>query len=377
MAAPEAPTCYVGVARQSAAFRLMKQMGWEEGEGLGKDKQGIKGHVRVKQKQDTLGVGVDTAQNKWAYDTTQFDDILKKLKVQSSNPVKKEVEDVNSSPDSTPKKAKPAKDEVAKVTRPQGRYKKRERGKSVKGYSAVDLQGILVRKNESDCEVDQEVEPSCVEETDIIMCQAAVSQAEDVNWWGHKLGFVSGGFLGAKSRKKKSQKGSSNVRQMFGEDDQENLYNLVQDKATSGKQGLGIKDLPMKIAGHRWKGNKKSLGDSDEENSTQSELSELEEDEDEEGSDSDAEVNEIKQKTVKAVPEDAKPRIKFKKLCKQILRQSPSQSMKLKELKEAVEEQSTIFSDFSCRREALSFLKRKLQGSRKFNLEGKRVHLVS
>lgn len=29
--------------------------GWEEGEGLGKDKQGIKGHVRVKNKQDTLG----------------------------------------------------------------------------------------------------------------------------------------------------------------------------------------------------------------------------------------------------------------------------------------------------------------------------------
>lgn len=29
--------------------------GWEEGEGLGKEKQGIKGHVRVKNKQDTTG----------------------------------------------------------------------------------------------------------------------------------------------------------------------------------------------------------------------------------------------------------------------------------------------------------------------------------
>jgi Pin2-interacting protein X1 len=78
----------------------------------------------------------------------------------------------------------------------------------------------------------------------------------------------------------------------------------------------------MKIAGHRWKGNKKSLGDSDDdENSTQSELSELEEDEDEEGSDKDAEVSELKQTTVKEVPVDAKPRTKFKKLCKQILRQ--------------------------------------------------------
>ncbi|XP_020197738.1 G-patch domain-containing protein 1 [Aegilops tauschii subsp. strangulata] len=374
MAAPEAPTCYVGVARQSAAFRLMKQMGWEEGEGLGKDKQGIKGHVRVKQKQDTLGVGVDNPQNKWAYDTTQFDDILKKLKVQSTTPAK-EIEDVSSSPDSTPKKDKPAKDEVAKVTRPQGRYKKRERGKSVRGYSAVDLEGILVRKKENDCEVDQEVQPSCMEEPDITIGQGAVSQAEDVNWWGHKFGYVSGGFLGAKSRKNK--KDNSNVRQMFGEDDQENLYNLVQDKATSGKQGLGIKDLPMKVGGQRWKGNKTSLGDSDEENSTQSELSEVEEDEDEEGSASDAKVNEVHVKTVKEVCVDAKPKTKFKKLCKKILHQAPSQSMKLKELKEAVEAQSTIFSDFSCRREALSFLKRKLQGSKKFNLEGKRVHLVS
>ncbi|XBH96245.1 hypothetical protein VPH35_086670 [Triticum aestivum] len=402
MAAPEAPTCYVGVARQSAAFRLMKQMGWEEGEGLGKDKQGIKGHVRVKQKQDTLGVGVDNPQNKWAYDTTQFDDILKKLKVQSTTPAKgsmkslhvcsifiiyfvsyclmllivsTEIEDVSSSPDSTPKKDKPAKDEVAKVTRPQGRYKKRERGKSVRGYSAVDLEGILVRKKENDCEVDQEVQPSCMEEPDITIGQGAVSQAEDVNWWGHKFGYVSGGFLGAKSRKNK--KDNSNVRQMFGEDDQENLYNLVQDKATSGKQGLGIKDLPMKVGGQRWKGNKTSLGDSDEENSTQSELSEVEEDEDEEGSASDAKVNEVHVKTVKEVCVDAKPKTKFKKLCKKILRQAPSQSMKLKELKEAVEEHSTILSDFSCRREALSFLKRKLQGSKKFNLEGKRVHLVS
>ncbi|XP_037426510.1 uncharacterized G-patch domain protein DDB_G0278987-like [Triticum dicoccoides] len=374
MAAPEAPTCYVGIARQSAAFRLMKQMGWEEGEGLGKDKQGIKGHVRVKQKQDTLGVGVDNPQNKWAYDTTQFDDILKKLKVQSTTPVK-EIEDVSSSPDSTPKKDKPAKDEVTKVTRPQGRYKKRERGKSVRGYSAVDLEGILVRKKENDCEVDQEVQPSCMEEPDITIGKGAVSQAEDVNWWGHKFGYVSGGFLGAKSRKNK--KDNSNVRQMFGEDDQENLYNLVQDKATSGKQGLGIKDLPMKVGGQRWKGNKTSLGDSDEENSTQSELSEVEEDEDEEVSASDAKVNEVHVKTIKEVCVDAKPKTKFKKLCKKILRQAPSQSMKLKELKEAVEEQSTILSDFSCRREALSFLKRKLQGSKKFNLEGKRVHLVS
>lgn len=50
-----------------------------------------------------------------------------------------------------------------------------------------------------------------------------------MNWWGHKFGFVSGGFLGAKSRKNKYlRKDPANVRQTFAEEDQENLYNLVQ-----------------------------------------------------------------------------------------------------------------------------------------------------
>ncbi|XP_021309256.1 PIN2/TERF1-interacting telomerase inhibitor 1 isoform X1 [Sorghum bicolor] len=382
MAAPEAPSCYVGIARQSAAFRLMKQMGWEEGEGLGKDKQGIKGHVRVKNKQDTLGVGVDSPHNKWVYDTTQFDNILKKLKVQqSANPIQEEVAAVKSdSPDVTPKEDKSAKAEVTKVTRPQGRYKKRERGKSVSSYSATDLQGILVRKNEDNSQVDQKLEPTCLDEPDPIICPDAVSQADDVNWWGHKFGFVTGGFLGAKSRKNKSsQKDPANVRQTFAEEDQENLYNLVQDKATSGKQGLGIKGLPMKVAGQRWKGNKTSFVDSDDDNSTQSdEYSEIEESDDKEEPISASESIDTDKNTEKELLVDARPKTKVKKLCKRILRQAPSQSMKLKDLKVAVEEHSNVvFSSFSCRREALLFLKKKLQGSRKFNVDGKKVHLVS
>lgn len=381
MAAPEAPACYVGIARQSAAFRLMKQMGWEEGEGLGKDKQGIKGHVRVKNKQDTLGVGVDSPHNKWVYDTTQFDNILKKLKVQSANPVQEEVAAVESdSPDITPKKDKSAKHEVTKVTRPQGRYKKRERGKSVNSYSATDLQGILVRKNEDNSKVDQKLEPTCLDEPDPIICLDAVSQADDVNWWGHKFGFLSGGFLGAKSRKNKSsQKDLANVRQTFAEEDQENLYNLVQDKATSGKQGLGIKGLPMKVAGQRWKGNKTSFVDSDDDNSAQSdEYSEIEENGDEEEHISASESIDTDKNADKELLVDARPKTKVKKLCKRILRQAPSQSMKLKDLKVAVEEHSNVvFSSFSGRREALLFLKKKLQGSRKFNVDGKKVQLVS
>lgn len=56
---------------------------------------------------------------------------------------------------------------------------------------------------------------------------------EDVSpeWWGFKNGFVSGGYLGANSTRKKATNGDAqkcNERTAFCEDDQENLYNLVQ-----------------------------------------------------------------------------------------------------------------------------------------------------
>ena len=51
-------------------------------------------------------------------------------------------------------------------------------------------------------------------------------------WWGHNFGFVSGGFLGAESRRKKSLATENAQRSLeriaFHEEDQENLYKLVQ-----------------------------------------------------------------------------------------------------------------------------------------------------
>lgn len=53
-----------------------------------------------------------------------------------------------------------------------------------------------------------------------------------VDWWGYKSGFVSGGLLGAQSRKKKllpaENTHNPHERTAFHEEDQENLYNLVQ-----------------------------------------------------------------------------------------------------------------------------------------------------
>lgn len=37
--------------------KLMQEMGWEKGQGLGKDKKGMKKAIEVKLKDDTVGVG--------------------------------------------------------------------------------------------------------------------------------------------------------------------------------------------------------------------------------------------------------------------------------------------------------------------------------
>lgn len=56
-----------------------------------------------------------------------------------------------------------------------------------------------------------------------------IEQVIPLDWWGHKLGYIGGGFLGAETRRRKSlQAEKPNERTMFNEDDQENLYNLVQ-----------------------------------------------------------------------------------------------------------------------------------------------------
>jgi hypothetical protein len=57
--------------------------GWAEGSGLGKDNQGMKSHIRVKNRTDNSGVGAAEHQavTRWTVNTHVFDNILKNLNV--------------------------------------------------------------------------------------------------------------------------------------------------------------------------------------------------------------------------------------------------------------------------------------------------------
>ncbi|XP_057841126.1 G-patch domain-containing protein 1 isoform X2 [Cryptomeria japonica] len=398
-------------------------IGWEEGEGLGKDGQGIKEHVKVKKKQDTTGIGLDKAANNWTFNTTEFDNILQKLKVQvagseaKENEEKPKVKHIETSEVSIP---------VLKTVRPQGRYKKRERGKLVSGYSEKELQEILgsqaatsgvqsfgetpeinVVKEESDSGA--QLDESTFEEgsanlnstSSVVLSQ--ISRYQSPEWWGHKYGFVWGGLLGSKPKSKKDTrpKGSQSVtanvvqgsalRTTFCEQDQENLYNLVQDKATTGKRGLGIGDRPKKIAGAHWKGQKVSFDSDNDKEGGSADDSDVKQTVAKNNSlkrKRDVDLAENKavqiQNAISANEDDARketevvsgPKLKLKRICKQLLREAPGQSMKIKNLKKCVEAHSSFFfSEFSCRRDAVSYLTRKLEKNSKFVVDGKNVSL--
>ena len=59
------------ISKTSFAARQMAKMGWKEGEGLGKHRQGMKSHIKVKQRVEEEGIGMEkvkieqASQNWW------------------------------------------------------------------------------------------------------------------------------------------------------------------------------------------------------------------------------------------------------------------------------------------------------------------------
>ena len=109
----------------------------------------------------------------------------------------------------------------------------------------------------------------------------------------------------------------------------------MQDKATAGKQGLGIKDRPKKIAGVRYQGKKTSFDNSDDDDTDEEEEEEeVSEEEDDKESVIENALPAKRKREEREEEDDNKdsviakrkrdeinePKIKLKNLCKQILK---------------------------------------------------------
>ncbi|GBG82646.1 hypothetical protein CBR_g35011 [Chara braunii] len=319
---------YQGVNRSTFAFKLMKQMGWEEGEGLGVNKQGIKSHVRATKKADvTAGVGLVEARkmaSDWTCHASVYDKLLKSLKsvyeTSAAPGAKRDSDDDDSDSDSDISEEKGVVDAAKKnsekggggggddpskkeeVNAPKKKeaspLKKEERKPDVKERDSVAVKtgenpssGASSRSGDEELpKTSRSLKPLRVVRV-VDASAKALEEAADAppvgEWWGSKFGFVRGGTL-CGSSERDAQRANGDERDakpssedkiqisMFQEEDQERLYKTVQDNATTGKMGLGRSSMPKKVAGARWTGKKMQFCSDDEED-----------DDDNEGMDSD------------------------------------------------------------------------------------------
>lgn len=80
--------------KSAFGFKMLQKMGWKEEEGLGKNATGITSNIKVKRREDGLGLGMesltDDAGNKgWNSTATSFNEVLDLLKSQYGSSKKK------------------------------------------------------------------------------------------------------------------------------------------------------------------------------------------------------------------------------------------------------------------------------------------------
>jgi Pin2-interacting protein X1 len=329
-------TRYQGVQKDSAGYKLLKSMGWKEGEGLGASKQGIKEHIRVKKKFENWGVGAVESHDRtrdWSNGMSEFHRVLSSLSEitskhagSSSSDEEKDTDDVMVSDvkkdkkekkkktskkkkSSSSKKKKKGADDDTMVEEKEksesgeddkdkkkathiGRFKRRESAKMVKGYSSSDLAAILGEDpftkqaealavfNKPTGEVtisSSSDDMDDVEEKPVDAGQEAAGPSVPEDMAVPDDAWWSNYFV--RGPRAGSRREMLNIKKKvgFSEKDQEDLYTNAHDHATTGRVGLGRSSMPKKVAGVRWQGKKTKLGDSDDDDEVAVEDVEMEE----------------------------------------------------------------------------------------------------
>eukprot|EP01038_Epipyxis_sp_PR26KG_P010413 gene10413-13988_t len=113
-------------------FKMLQKMGWKEDKGLGKNENGITNSVKIKKREDGLGLGMKKldGNNSWSETATSFNDVLNILKANYVKDKKKKD-----------KKSKVVKS-IPKISVGM-KYKRHKEAKDLKNKSDHDLKAIL------------------------------------------------------------------------------------------------------------------------------------------------------------------------------------------------------------------------------------------
>ena len=140
---------WVESSGKSVGMKLMKRMGWKEGEGLGKDGDGQQTHIHIKRRTDNQGLGLsDNEVNKTFISTIgNFNDVLQSLNKEHSDVIKKmkKRERKLKKKEEKRKEGKQEEKKEKKHHKPKvaHKYQKVLRNKTVSTYSTEDLNAIL------------------------------------------------------------------------------------------------------------------------------------------------------------------------------------------------------------------------------------------
>lgn len=224
-----------------------------------------------------------------------------------------------------------------------------DQGHTVNKRKASDKGGVKPKKSKKDTSTAQTQGSMSAFTFAAAACSAHVEKKvveKDSKWWGCNY-FVSAGYMAGLEPADEATK-----RQMFCEDDQENLYNRTQNNKAAGRQGIGVRGSAIKISGGKYEGTKVKFDDVENDApSTSSDLS----------------------PPVRA-DSGQLAGIKWKKLITNTLNESPHGVMKAKKLqrKVAAEAQTRIGATV-CLEHLKEVVMQKVTGSSRFVVEGKLV----
>lgn len=224
-----------------------------------------------------------------------------------------------------------------------------DQGHTVNKRKASDKGGVKPKKSKKNTSTAQTQGSMSAFTFAAAACSAHVEKKvveKDSKWWGCNY-FVSAGYMAGLEPAEEATK-----RQMFCEDDQENLYNRTQNNKAAGRQGIGVRGSAIKISGGKYEGTKVKFDDVENDApSTSSDLS----------------------PPVRA-DSGQLAGIKWKKLITNTLNESPHGVMKAKKLqrKVAAEAQTRIGATV-CLEHLKEVVMQKVTGSSRFVVEGKLV----
>ncbi|KAL6770105.1 hypothetical protein ACKKBG_A33620 [Auxenochlorella protothecoides x Auxenochlorella symbiontica] len=401
------PTGYGGYGE-----RMLKTMGWDKGQGLGRTGEGIKEAIQVKKKEDSVGVG---GRASWKWDDNWWEraysessaaiDAVKKDEDSSSSSSSSESED-----DATTCVSRRNRDGTASSASAHelalldaltqggsrlaaGRFGGRE-GKMSRiraqeareaaaaaaalGTAVPDGRTSKSKKARSDADArpasQEPAAPRIVVEVHSAEASAAAAAAaalwrptELEGWWGRGMFSPAGVLEGMRKAQEDAKRG-------FTEDDQEGVYMAAHASKTQGRVGLGQAQRAVKVGGVAWTGTKVQFDEAGEDGAQTSGA----------GCHADAACQ-----TQAAGPStEARPweaLVRWKAVTQEFLRGAKPSGASLKRVGRHVVSHVAVrlqakghaHDAMPGEEEIAAVLLRKLQGSRQFVLEGKRVRLAA